>query len=52
MYAMRKRNVRPITDVNAGYDRQHAQDKRQDRRSAAAGNAGRSGDTWSSASGI
>jgi hypothetical protein len=52
MYGMRKRNVRAITDVNAGYDLQHAQDKRQARRSAASGNASRSGDTYSGASGI
>jgi hypothetical protein len=40
------------TITSAGYDRQHAQDERQARRGAAAGNASRSGDTWSGASGI
>jgi hypothetical protein len=40
------------TQVSAGYDRQQAMDERSTRRAVAAGNAGRSGDTWNSASGI
>jgi hypothetical protein len=34
MYGMRKRNVRPITDVHA-YDWQHATDERNVNRKAA-----------------
>jgi hypothetical protein len=40
------------TITSAGYDRQHAIDVRSARRAAASGNAGRSADTVSTASGI
>jgi hypothetical protein len=42
----------PRSYDHLGYDKQHAMDERSARRAAASSNVNRSGDTWSSASGI